>query len=574
MATKKIAKARQSQLVTTYGVGSLFPAADQSFMIMGADYWSEWSPRIEEPRLARALGVTHFRIPPSGRAAGDVPVTRFPLMHYCTKCFRLGTLNQLAEDGTTDCRACDRKLVPSRFVACCDAGHIEDFPYWAWVHHGHDASSGRHELSLRSLGRTSSLADIQIRCSCGVPPRTMAGSFGREALVAVWGCKGRRPWLPSDHDGKCDRPLRTLQRGSSNVWFASMRSAISIPPWSTAVAAFVDKHWAVLQNVPTEVLEAVVSPLVGSHPGVTVSGVLAVIGRKRGVIEKAPPTDAELRADEYKALTAGTGTGTALDQFVCESRPVSEEILDVVAQVSSVLRLREVRALEGFSRVTPTVPDEERRVAPLSETVTDWLPAVEVHGEGIFVRIRDDVVRDWEATEAARARVKKINEAQRLRDLTLERPESAPVTARFVALHSLAHVLLNEVSLHAGYPAASLRERLYAGEGQAGILIYTASSDSAGSLGGLATLASTERFAEVFGTAIRRAAWCSSDPVCAESTGSGTENLNLAACHACLLLPETSCEHRNVFLDRVSVVGTPTDVAGGLIPSSREVVGR
>lgn len=571
MATKKIAKARQSQLVTTYGVGSLFPAADQSFMIMGTDYWSEWSPKLEEPRLARALGVAYFRTPPAGRSSGDVPVTRFPLVHYCTKCHRLGRLHELAEDNTTDCRTCDLRLVPSRFVACCDAGHIEDFPYWAWVHSGREVTHGDHRMTLRSLGRSSSLADILVGCSCGVPARSMAGSFGKESLVQVHGCKGRRPWLPTDEDATCDRPLRTLQRGSSNVWFPSMRSTISIPPWSTAVSSFVDKHWAVLKSVPDDVMGAVVGPLVGAHPGISLAGVLAVIARKRGVFEAAPPTDAELRADEYRALCAGTGAATdsALDEFVCESRPVADELLELVAQVSSVGRLREVRALEGFSRVVPTVPNDERKPAALSESHSEWLPAVEVHGEGVFVRIREDVVQEWEATATAQERVRLLNDAQRIRDASLERPGSTPpVTGRFVALHSLAHVLLNEVSLHAGYPVASLRERLYASEGQTGILLYTASSDAAGSLGGLAALAATERFAEIFTTAIQRASWCSSDPVCAESTGSGAENLNLAACHACVVLPETSCEHRNVFLDRVSAIGSPIDKAAGLIGPS------
>ena len=567
MATKKIAKARQSQLVTTYGVGSLFPATDQSFMIMGTDYWSEWSPKLEEVRLARALGVNFFRTPPAGRVSGDVPVTRFPLMHYCTKCHRLGRLQELAEDGTMECRACDLNLVPSRFVACCEAGHIEDFPYWAWVHRGQEVVGDAHRLTLRSLGRTSSLADIEIACSCGIPPRSMAGSFGKEALVQVQGCKGKRPWLPTDQQTPCDRPLRTLQRGSSNVWFASMRSTISIPPWSTAVAALVDHHWKILQNLPDSAMEAVIVPLVGRDPGISVDSVRAAIARKRGVFEKVPPTDGELRAEEYEALCVGTGpvSDSALDHFICEPRIVAEDLLGLIAQVSSVGRLREVRALEGFTRVVPIMPNEERKPAPLSESVSDWMPAIEVHGEGIFVRIREDAVREWESTSKARSRARLLDEAQRVRDAALHRPPSVPVAPRFVALHSLAHILLNEVSLHAGYPAASLRERVYAADGQAGILIYTASSDAAGSLGGLAALAATDRFAAVFRAAIQRAAWCSSDPVCCESTGSGAESLNLAACHACLLLPETSCEHRNVFLDRVSVTGSVNEPQTGLV---------
>lgn len=96
---------------------------------------------------------------------------------------------------------------------------------------------------------------------------------------------------------------------------------------------------------------------------------------------------------------------------------------------------------------------------------------------------------------------------------------------------------------------------MYAEQDQAGVLIYTATADSAGSLGGLAALSEPRRLAAVIDSAVRRARWCTTDPVCIETTSSGINGLNLAACHACLLLPETSCEHFNVLLDRALLVG-------------------
>lgn len=567
MAAKTVAKSRQSQLVTTYGVGSLFPAADESFMVLGLDYWSDRAPHIEEPRLARALGVSHFRTPPAGHRSGDVPVTRFPLKHYCPKCHRLGSLLELADEGTLYCKRCgDTKVIPSRFVACCENGHIEDFPYWAWVHSGDevDEPGSGHLMTLRVRGQSSSLSDIIIGCSCGVDSKALTGAFGSTALQTVTRCHARRPWLPTD-DERCDQPLRALQRGSSNVWFASMRSSISIPPWSTAVYRFVERHWAFLEVMPTEQIADAIHAMVRSVPGVTVEGVNAVVARRKGILSQAAPTEAELRADEYTALVGGTGPGTAHDTFICEPTTVSDSLDSVLAQVSKVGRLREVRALQGFSRVTPQVPDELRGSAPLSEQVAEWLPAIEVHGEGVFIRLHESLIAEWERGAGAARRIKLINDAQYRRDLALNRPDSPPVSARFVALHSIAHMLLDEFSLHAGYPSASLRERIYAAPSQAGILLYTASSDSAGSLGGLAALAGEERFAEIFQSALDRAGWCSSDPVCAESRGSGSENLNLAACHACILLPETSCESRNIFLDRVCIVSSPEFPGAGLL---------
>jgi hypothetical protein len=126
-----------------------------------------------------------------------------------------------------------------------------------------------------------------------------------------------------------------------------------------------------------------------------------------------------------------------------------------------------------------------------------------------------------------------------------------------VLIHTFAHVLIDQMSLDAGYPAASLRERLYVDDDMRGLLIYTATSDSAGSLGGIVAQGAPDRLASLVREAVNRAAWCSADPVCIEATATGADGLNMAACHACTLLPEVSCEERNMLLDRALLVGTP-----------------
>ena len=135
--------------------------------------------------------------------------------------------------------------------------------------------------------------------------------------------------------------------------------------------------------------------------------------------------------------------------------------------------------------------------------------------------------------------------------------------SRYLLVHSLAHILINQLVFECGYSSAALRERLYISDGiapMAGILIYTASGDSEGTLGGLVQLGYPERMIQIFQRAISRASWCSADPVCSEQTGgNGTRRANLAACHACLLLPETACETINHGLDRAMVVGLPEE---------------
>lgn len=562
---KGAAKARSSQLVTTYGVGALFPSMDESFMVCGLDEWrAERATEVPEPRLARSLGVETFRSPPTGSSKGrDVPVVRFPEMHYCPDCRRLAPLWKFCRYDENECKACSRDLTPSRFVACCARGHIEDFPYFAWVHRDQgQAGAGGHELSLHTRGRSSSLEDIEIRCTCGVRAVSMGSSFGRGALKGIARCHGNRPWLPDAEPQACEEELRTLQRGSSNVWFAMVRSALSIPPWSEGVHRLLDKHWPVFAAVPAEALAATITAI-PSLRGVPVADLVqAVLERREG--GGSAPTEQDLRQEEYKALVQGRPETAPDQQFVCVPVDIESGTRRYVEQVSEVSRLREVRALEGFTRVTPPMAGMPPvRRGALTAGRAFWLPAIEVLGEGVFVRMDEQRLRTWESSDFARSRAEAIQRMEDERARLFGLTSGEQVTARGVLLHSFAHVLLNELSLDAGYPAASLRERLFAGQDQSGLLIYTASADSAGSLGGLSAQSRPDRIAAVLRSAVLRSAWCSSDPVCIESTSSGADALNLAACHACLLLPETSCEQQNNYLDRATLVGTPDSPDAG-----------
>jgi hypothetical protein len=143
------------------------------------------------------------------------------------------------------------------------------------------------------------------------------------------------------------------------------------------------------------------------------------------------------------------------------------------------------------------------------------------------------------------------------------------VTPQFVLIHTLAHVLINQLAFDCGYGSASLRERLFCNQQHPefrmhGVLIYTASGDSEGTMGGLVRMGHRPRLEAVLRRAIARAQWCSSDPVCIESEGQGADNANLAACHGCTLLPETSCEEGNRLLDRALLVGLPNHHEIGL----------
>jgi hypothetical protein len=385
----------------------------------------------------------------------------------------------------------------------------------------------------------------------------MEGSFDGQALRGLVTCMGRRPWLGADSREACSEIPRTLQRGSSNVWFPVVRSAISIPPWSEGVYRLLDRHWSVLEAVPEDALRKTLGGMRLPAHGYSVDDLTEAVLRRR---QESTETDDEddLRPGEYKALVAGRAESSQKQDFVCEPADVSPQLGSWISQVSRVSRLREVRAISGFTRILPLSPENPSiQIAPLSKERSFWLPAMEVIGEGIFIRLDEAALATWEEGEFARGRAALLQQSLDQRSPDQGLAQAPQVTPRELLMHAFAHGLIEQLSLDAGYPSASLRERLYTGDDMAGVLVYTATSDSGGSLGGVAAQSEESRLEAAVLGAVARLSWCSSDPVCIESTGSGADALNLAACHACLLIPETSCERNNTFLDRATLVGTP-----------------
>jgi hypothetical protein len=246
--------------------------------------------------------------------------------------------------------------------------------------------------------------------------------------------------------------------------------------------------------------------------------------------------------------------------------------LSVVKNIVAVHRLREVSCLYGFTRfeAAPSSADGELedvhlavRGAPISRDA-DWLPAIEQFGEGIFIHFDEAAIGRWLAGNATKARHDRLVDGYShwIKRFAGE-PPNYPGTD-YVLLHSLSHSLMAEIALDCGYPASSLKERIYVLSGatggapdRCGILIYTATAGAQGTLGGL--VGTAPRFATILHNALERATICSNDPVCADhepDDRSGDRATHGAACHGCLLIAETSCEMRNLFLDRNLLVST------------------
>ncbi|MER7457508.1 DUF1998 domain-containing protein [Micromonospora sp. NPDC126480] len=561
-------KVRRAQMITTYGVGSMIAIDEASYIVAGLEEWKvNRAQQTHEPRLQRALGVSELYLPPAESPYYGAALRRFPNYYSCQRCTLLQPYGRFG--GRDSTCACGGSLIPSRFVLACEDGHLDDFPYWAWVHRGtQEASPCKQDLRMVTTGRTASLRSIEIVCDCG-RKASMQGAFRRSELRKLnIGCTGARPWLGGDHRvARCTKAPRTMQRGSSAAWFGLVRSSLAIPPWSTKLQQLIDPHFAMWRGEDDAVIARQAERAGLISGSISVEHIIHAVRRREQLEARGPSEEAnldvDLKAEEYEQLCAPTSDhGDESDDFEC--RPADgDPPLSEIGEVMLVTRLREVRVLQSFTRVEPPVAaDPAARRASLSASELDWLPAMEVAGEGVFLRLSDERLRAWEAQPEVWARAKQIidNHEKLLarRAATSGRPAPpSRVTARSIMIHTLAHALINEWSLDSGYSASAMRERLYTEEGMAGLLIYTATSDSAGSLGGIVRQGEPERLRRTLTSALKRATWCSADPLCMESGAGGSDGLNLAACHVCSLLPETSCECNNTLLDRGLLIGWP-----------------
>ena len=608
---------RRGQLISPFGVGAMvsFPR-NEALMTAGLDAWTAHAKKqcpadwlIREERIEARLGVSHLRLPPDHQDSGvgvqfanqDVPFVRFPRWHYCHYC---GGMEELSLFGNRqrckalpwpnrNCVQCTRTpwLMPVRFVTACPRGHIQDFPFMAWVHRG---QPGEAACQLRLLaGRSSAgLTGIKILCTCG-QSRSLGGIFDFNdqkggALHRIGcDCQGFRPWLGEwENPPGCGEFLKVVQRGASNVYFPHVVSSIYLPLWAEAAANGIVKAledpriWGSLSaglvdgKISTDRCE-----VVASMRNLDPKELYTTAQRKLdGIPEPSAlmaQTEEAFRRSEYDALK--TGRGAPQSDLLVETASLSlykSPVSTVLSHLALVHKLRETRALVGFTRILP--PDGNLAGPRLQRLALDqridWLPATIVRGEGIFVEFDTGRMDAWVGGSRVIAeRVRQLNVRYNQRRADQGQPHR-PISPQFVLLHTFAHVVINQLAYECGYGSASLRERLYCDltdrdNPMCGVLIYTASGDSEGSMGGLVRQAGEGLFENIVTRAIQKAGWCSSDPVCIESKGQGAENCNLAACHGCCLLPETSCEEGNRLLDRALLVGKPEDSEIGCFSS-------
>lgn len=589
---------RSSQVVSTYGPGAMVDLPDSSVIVAGLDNWRydvNDIPLVHEPRLvakaARLLGVPTLtlRTPPpaSDRDFGfspDITAWRFPEWFIVQRDptgmlpgfrrRRLVHLNSLDKDKYKDTDGKRYGVVPVRFVRACERGHVGDIDWKAFVH-GTDSSCPR-DLWLEERGTSGDLDQVWVVCECG-QERVMSQA-ARMKLRALGSCNGARPWLGRGTREACGRPNRLLIRSASNAYFPQLLSVISIPdnrsPLDDVVRALWDDFLSDVDGADA-LVKARRKPTVAARlQGIPDGAVLASIERIRS---GSDGTDRPVKDVEFEALSESRdelGADVPEGDFFARSLPRAvwdAPWMSAVQRVVLVHRLREVIAQVGFTRFEAAGPDIQGDLsldverAPLALDLS-WLPAVENRGEGVFLQFSPDALAAWTEREVVKQRGRRLMAGFAQWKAEHEGSSREFPGLPYYLLHSISHMLLSAISMECGYPASSLRERVYAFDGNFGILIYTGSSDAEGTLGGLVETARDIK--RHMRRALDTALLCSNDPVCAYHAPSEVDQqpLHGSACHGCLLVSETSCEQRNDFLDRALVVPTIEGLGAEFIP--------
>ena len=578
---------RQSQLITTYGPGAMIDLPDYSVIVSGLQDWSHLRrEKIDEPRLAAKLRQlldlpslelwTPPRHEENARQIAPVGARIFPTWFIVKdsrpsprnlqwRRRRLVRWDHLDKGRFRDEDGKRKPVVPVRFVCGCRRGHIDDLDWRRFIHR-----SGRtceRPLWLEERGTGADIGDTFGVCDCG-EERSLyeASSPGTDALGQ---CEGKRPWIGQFAREACGEPYRLLVRTASNAYFPQTMSVISLPEFDAGLAAKVSAHYDRLKAADDlGALEnfRMIPELDAAFADTADETVLAEYRRQQGDGERE---DVPVKTAEFEILDKGDqviGKDDPHSRFFAETLeraawdPNEDTLLSAIDKLVLVHRLREVVSLLGFTRFEAISPDKDGELdldvirASLAETIT-WLPAVENRGEGIFLSFKAEEVERWLERPGVQDRGRQFLESWRTWAAERHRPEDGFPGLSYVMLHSLSHMLMTSIALDCGYPVSSLRERVYAGDGGYGILIYTGSSDSEGTLGGL--VETGRRLGAHLRRAIEDGRLCSNDPVCAEHTPDSEfegRSLQGAACHGCLLIAETSCEQRNDFLDRALVV--------------------
>lgn len=608
MSEKEYFPVRLSHLLRHCSVGAVVRGPDYLLSVMDITHWTDRAGDVAAEEITyveqvkSALGITQIlRKPPTAqkRDSGDIegvciPAVRFPLWMRCSHCGLLHykPWHGLAEDDSPHCSETDIEKCPKRpkleqvaWALVHEDGHLTDVP-WHFLAHREAARADQKQCRadwskayLRLNNSNGRGRKRELRCE-----HCRATAIFDDHIPISYGDRWQQPWLSTPAE-ELDKLAIILEINDARVHSPVTSNALVIPPESRIrKGSVVDRVYSTSQL--RRRIEQTRTPLAKKAVFQAIARELRCAAEeiKSALVEidnGYPLYGAEITAglllkSEYQALMDELPDLAEDEDFVprhytkewellintADKRSKTAAIIKAIDQLVAVNRLKEIMVMTGFQRMNgKTVP-------PDILGNSDWLPALELYGEGIFFSFNEDVLENWESNSVIVERAEQLRKRFIKADMNFGSSPSGEeliVNPRFILLHTLSHLLIRELESQAGYPASSLKERIYAAKGgdvpMGGILIYVAVPDVVGSLGGLAELAEPERFLRLISNVFDHAQWCSIDPVCAEHEGQGPNLLNRAACHACSLVPEPSCVYSNVLLDRTFIKG---DIVKGM----------
>lgn len=600
----------RSKMISSYGgVGSVIDTPDASIIVETFDNWgypNYYDQEIKkhiilDDRLINRLRVRFPRL----KHLVSIPVEEdgwktdvqpqanyFPKWFYCPRCKRFMPLKQWKDHWqgrqefdlqcfNPECKG--EHLEQIRFVMTCDDGHIQDLPWEYWnnreaiIEQGNDSGEdneqeseykiklkyekccSKQELYYTVSQENTDLSGIHIKCkNCG-KSETLKGIFGFSQK-----CGGRKYWLGFQNGqyigDSCEQKVAVKVKTSNSIYYANTLSSLWIP----------EKQILNLSTEARREIDAIVNDedfeqkdleKFSRRNGIAMEIINQYLD---GTIETYIP-DIVYRQAEY-------------DYFLNKQQPENKAIrfrqINVKGQMYGfeklvkIDRLKKITVQTSFTRNAPIDTDSiligdsgyeyqiKRQSVSKNSFETSLLPAIENYGEGILFVLDEQKLKEWEKNDIIIERIKNIQTHAQDSDWQFHKIEAKKLTARKILIHTLSHLLIREFEYFCGYPMSSLQERLYVSENMNGFLI-SAYDGTDGYLGGLAKLCNNlDKLQNIITNALQRAQNCSLDPICYESEGQGVAQLNLAACHSCTLIPDTSCEMSNLFLDRRLVIDT------------------
>lgn len=603
---------RIPQYLSVYGPGSVMPTInDDSVILASPSYWasevypSQW--KIKDIRLQKRLGVDHFKIPPvyyekhSSHLMQKLSIYsfRFPRWYYCPRCGYMNKVSLTTEHANgkkNKSLCCDgsisskksfcknklskdpenmQKLNPSRFIAVCKKGHIQDFPYRAWLHDNEiDDNDDTHILKFEDQENISA---IRVKCITCNRTKSFAGVIDKG--IGKNNCSGTKPWQGHQYED-CKESLKILQQGASNAYFPITKSSIYLPKSQIEFSKTIDelfknhhkKLLEIAENNSEEQTQQSLKSFCNIYDNVDFEELERAFHKKYinlSATRSENLSEEEFRFQEYEAII-NLEQDKDKDLVIkrVDNQMFSKKFLNIFENIYKIEKLREIRAFYGFTRLEPHDPEvlaltQDDRIQTIVETENGerWIPGIEVRGEGIFFKFNDASISKWELeisknklNSSMSNSIERYNQARKNMGL-----EKRDISYKFYLLHTFSHLIIKQLSYECGYSATELRERIYCNTNlnhpMNGVLIYTASGDSEGSYGGLIRQCEPFLLENNIQKAINSSLWCSYDPLCVENDQQGTDGTNIAACYSCSLLPETSCEEGNRLLNRSLICG-------------------